>query len=198
MKRSIYIFLTQFLQFIESSEMYYRTSVPVYSNISTPNWHVDQISTPGLNLVYTQSSSGQYYVYNIQPLPSYQRYFQPFPSISGFGYVPMPYYPVPAYISSNQPCIQSYLSYMNAQPPNFAPNMPMSSNFSTFNDPEQLLTQDRTNATLLASSNLQMASESINNSTQPPNIYAGGIPEQNHMENPSVPTLTYIVLNKDN
>ncbi|TBU13059.1 hypothetical protein CWI38_0543p0020 [Hamiltosporidium tvaerminnensis] len=43
-----------------------------------------------------------------------------------------------------------------------------------------------------------MASESINTCTQPPNIYAGGIPEQNHMENPSVPTPTYIVSNKDN
>ncbi|TBU09490.1 hypothetical protein CWI39_0067p0010 [Hamiltosporidium magnivora] len=110
----------------------------------------------------------------------------------------MPYYPVPAYICFSQPCIQSIPSYMNAQATNFAPNMPTSSNFSSSNDPEQLLIQDRTNATLLASSNLQIASESINNSTQPPNIYAGGIPEQNHMENPSVPTLTYIVLNKDN
>ncbi|TBU02442.1 hypothetical protein CWI37_0481p0010 [Hamiltosporidium tvaerminnensis] len=199
MKSAVYIFLTQFLLCIGSSEIYYRTSVPVYSNISTQNLHVDQVAIPRPNLVYQLNSSGQYYVYNPQFYPSCPNCFQPFPSISEFGYVPMPCYPNPAYISPNHLCIQSYPLYMNAPVMASETNLPLLSNFSISNFAEQPLSRYHTNDTALGSYNHQVVSEAINSCQESPsNNHAGIItPEQDHMQNHSASIHTYMVLNKD-
>ncbi|TBU00648.1 hypothetical protein CWI36_1571p0010, partial [Hamiltosporidium magnivora] len=199
MKSAVYIFLTQFLLCIGSSEIYYRTSVPVYSNISTQILHVDQVAIPRPNLVYQLNSSGQYYVYNPQFYPSCPNCFQPFPSVSEFGYVPMPCYPNPAYNYPNHLCIQSYPLYMNAPVMASETNLPLLSNFSISNFAEQPLSRYHTNDTALGSYNHQVVSEAINSYQESPsNNHAGIItPEQDHMQNHSASIHTYMVLNKD-